>query len=287
MTGGWDLPPAGAANRTNIARNMVVGTHQRARPFQKKLNVAGPMIRTNMARAGARALGVGGATDYYVAKLKEDPQNAASHKNLAALLMGQGRVKQAVRHYEAALKFDTRNAALSNDMGVALIALGKDDRAREFFSQALDLSPGREYHAAHTNLAALFARKSDWRHALYHCQEALRLKPDDAAAERNIARILDKLGRTTEALYANQKALRMSTDGQASITHQRAAVQAIALGYNDKAHKHQDAARRFGGRHYHFNLFHADDRVQGRADFERILSDSELQKRTADHGHML
>ena len=79
----------------------------------------------------------------------------------------------------------------------------------------------------------------------------------------------------------------MSTDGQASITHQRAAVQAIALGYNDKAHKHQDAARRFGGRHYHFNLFHADDRVQGRADFERILSDSELQKRTADHGHML
>ena len=127
-----------------------------------------------MALQRATASSILDGQRWFYTKLQADARNAASHKNMAALLMGQNRVEMAVRHYEAALKINATDPSLSNDMGVALMSLGKNDRAREFFQQALDLSPNGEYHAAHTNMAALFAKKGDWRHALKHCQEALR-----------------------------------------------------------------------------------------------------------------
>ena len=226
---------------------------------------------------------------WFYTKLQDDAKNAASHKNMAALLMGQNRIEMAVRHYEAALKINATDPSLSNDMGVALMALGKHNRAREFFQQALDVSPNGEYHAAHTNMAALFAKNGDWRHALKHCQEALRLNPNDAAAQRNIARIYMKSGRTKEALYANERALALSGGhgGRGSTTHARAAVQAIALGYTDRGQSHNLKARRLGGRQFAFTAYHPDDRVRSRPDFERLLTDDELQKRSSHHGRLV
>ena len=50
--------------------------------------------------------------DHFVKVLRDNPNDAASSRNLAALLMAEGRVDQALKHYEVAIQADPRNPAI-------------------------------------------------------------------------------------------------------------------------------------------------------------------------------
>jgi len=195
--------------------------------------------------------------EWFVAELQKNPKDSRSHRNLAALLLADGRIEKALQHYEVAIQNEPRNPGLSNDMGVALLKAGNKSRAKLFFEQAIDLAGDKGCSQAHMNIASLYANQGDWNRALDHCNETLRLTPRNAAAHRNKAKVLDRLCMTAEAVMHNEMACQLERGSRSAenvATYSQIGVQLTALGRSKNALNYTHASRRLRGAHVELHI---------------------------------
>jgi Flp pilus assembly protein TadD len=103
--------------------------------------------------------------------LRLSPEWDQAHRNLAALLARQGRMKEAG---EARAR-----------LGYLLLAQGKHHAAVELFQKEVAARP--EDAGAHNNLGAALLLRGDVGPAIDQFEHALRINPDHERARRNLA----------------------------------------------------------------------------------------------------
>jgi tetratricopeptide (TPR) repeat protein len=169
--------------------------------------------------------------------LEVTTDNDVAHYNVAAHLLGRGRMDEAISHYEKALNIrsDEREthyhlsvALLHTSLGNALVRKGRLDEALVHYRKAVELRD--DFADAHTNLAALLARKGETEEAIVHYEKAIAIPPPDAPSHLRLAKLLLQLGRNSEAVTHYRRALELTKDP----------AQARAL--EQEIQKHQSAA---------------------------------------------
>ena len=135
---------------------------------------------------------------------------AEAHYEVGSVLLGEGRVQEAVEQYEQALRIKPDYGEPHNNLGVALVRLGRVEEGIEHLEQALRLNP--DYAEAHYNLGLALAKTGRTDEAITQYKQALRLKPDYAEAHYNLGIALGQVGRVPEAVKHWEEALRLNPD---------------------------------------------------------------------------
>lgn len=151
--------------------------------------------------------------------LEVTTDNDVAHYNVAAHLLGRGRVDEAISHYEKALNLrsDDREthyhlsvALLHTSLGNALARKGRLDEALVHYRKAVELRD--DFADAHTNLASLLAQKGETDEAIAHYEKAIAIPPEDAPSHLRLAKLFLQLGRNTEAVTHYRRALQLTKD---------------------------------------------------------------------------
>jgi tetratricopeptide (TPR) repeat protein len=118
----------------------------------------------------------------YHKALDGDPQLAAAHTNLGALLYRRGELKEARRHFEEALRLDPEQPEARYNFANLCEELGEHDRAVGEWYRVATACP--EFADAHFNLAQALAADGAREPARRHLQKYLELDGEGEWAER-------------------------------------------------------------------------------------------------------
>jgi Flp pilus assembly protein TadD len=122
----------------------------------------------------------------YETMIREYPDDADLHDDVAVLYLELGKPDAAVTHFETSLRLRPDSAPAYFNVGTALAVAGRLEPARTALERALHLRPG--YSAAHNNLGNVLAVMGRRDEAIRHFQEALRLDPNNAEARTSLER---------------------------------------------------------------------------------------------------
>ncbi|HVM47769.1 MAG TPA: tetratricopeptide repeat protein [Candidatus Acidoferrum sp.] len=136
--------------------------------------------------------------------------NDLMHNNLGALMVGQGRLDEAIEEFRVADKLHPDSARVHDNIGAALAKQGKLKEAMEHLREAIRLDP--EWAGAHNNLGAVLGQLGRFDEAMDHLQTAVKLAPRDAGAHCNLADAFAVVGRLDEAIAQYQAALTLTPD---------------------------------------------------------------------------
>jgi Tfp pilus assembly protein PilF len=139
--------------------------------------------------------------------LENDPADFEAHYNLAAMLMGEGRTREAITQYEEAVKIRPEHAVANNALGAALMAKGDAQSAVPYFERALKVRPN--YFDAHYNLGLAEASLGNMTAALEQFSAAADLAPQDANVQANYGAAQAQTGRLDEAKQHLERALEL------------------------------------------------------------------------------
>jgi Flp pilus assembly protein TadD len=126
-----------------------------------------------------------------------DDSSSSAHNNLASLLVGEGRYREALRHYELAAKYAPTSAGPPLNRGVLLAQLGEPAEAQAYLEEALRRDPSASETRAW--LAMVLSDQGRTAEALAHCGRALRETPHSARVLMARGTILARAGRLAEA----------------------------------------------------------------------------------------
>jgi tetratricopeptide (TPR) repeat protein/mono/diheme cytochrome c family protein len=140
--------------------------------------------------------------------LRKNPEDFEAHYNLAALLMGQGEVAEAIAHFAEANRIRPNEPAVNNAFGAALLAAGRTEESVPHLTAALNARP--DYFDARYNLGNALASLGDFRGALAQFQAAVRINPEDANAEANLGSAFAEIGDIKQAKVHYQRALQLN-----------------------------------------------------------------------------
>ncbi|HET9697530.1 MAG TPA: tetratricopeptide repeat protein [Terriglobales bacterium] len=144
--------------------------------------------------------------------LENDPADFEAHYNLAAMMMSEGRTREAIRHYEEAVKIRPEHAVANNSLGAALMAKGDTQAAVPYFEQALQVRP--DYFDAHYNLGLAEIGSGRLSAALEQFSAAEKLSPQDANVQANYGAALAQAGKLKEATEHLEKALALNPENR-------------------------------------------------------------------------
>jgi tetratricopeptide (TPR) repeat protein len=133
------------------------------------------------------------------------PTNYFAQSNYGGLLVGEGRLEEAVTAFEAALRVKPDYANARNNLGNALLQLGRTEQAVPHLERALALAP--DDATVHYNYANALLLRGQAEEAMAHYDRAVELKPDYPAALYNGATALARLGRQAEAAVRFERCL--------------------------------------------------------------------------------
>jgi tetratricopeptide (TPR) repeat protein len=142
----------------------------------------GELVSSPEAAAAHRAR----AAQAYGQALKRDPWNARLRRSLGAVLLEQGRYREAVEELSLAAELSPRSSVGHLVLGRALFELERVDEARKAFERAVNLDA-----------------QTSWR----ILDGVARAHPDSWRAHRDLAVLLAIQGKTREAAAAAEMAL--------------------------------------------------------------------------------
>lgn len=135
------------------------------------------------------------------------PDYSGAQNNLALALFQQGHVDEAVDHYQKALAASPGNAPAHSNYGNALARMGRIDEAISQYEQAINIRP--DFDSAHNNLADVLWQKGKVDEAIAQYQQALEINPNYVEARVNLGTVLFHAGRTADAIAQFEKALEL------------------------------------------------------------------------------
>ena len=166
--------------------------------------------------------------------------NEPMRNNLGTVLVGQGRLIEAIDQFREAIRLNPEGAGVHDNLGAALAKQGKLDEAILYLREAIRLDP--DCADAHNNLGAVLGRQGQLDEAIDHLQTAVELTPGDAGAHCNLGDALASTGRLDEAISQYQAALRLKPDDPE--THCNLGVALAKKGRLDEAIRHLEEAVR-------------------------------------------
>ena len=110
------------------------------------------------------------------------------HNLLAAALLAEGRIDEAMEHWQKSLEIEPQNAENHFSLGVALVSRGRTDEGIAHLEEALSLNP--DYAAAHSELGIALDRKGKKDEALEHCLRAVEIAPSYGEGLSNLGEVL-------------------------------------------------------------------------------------------------
>jgi tetratricopeptide (TPR) repeat protein/mono/diheme cytochrome c family protein len=140
--------------------------------------------------------------------LQKNAEDFEAHYNLAALLMGSGKIQEAIAHFAEANRIRPNEPTVNNAFGAALLAAGRTEESVPHLTAALSARP--DYFDARYNLGNALASLGDFRGALAQFQAAVRINPEDANAEANLGSAFAEIGDLKQARLHYERALRLN-----------------------------------------------------------------------------
>jgi cytochrome c-type biogenesis protein CcmH/NrfG len=144
------------------------------------------------------------------AVLVQFPNSGMANRMLAATLLLQSRLREAVEYGQRAVRIEPEVAEAQINLGVALFLTGQPEEAIGHLQQAVRIKP--DSAEAHYNLGLALGQLGKVREAIAHYEEALRIDPDLVEAHYNLGVALEKAGRVPEAMQHYQQALKLRPD---------------------------------------------------------------------------
>jgi serine/threonine-protein kinase len=145
--------------------------------------------------------------------IREGPEDAAAHDNLATAFYRQGRFEESIAEYREAIRLRPESAKLHDGLGEALRRHGKQDEAMTEFREAIRLEP--DYARARVGLGALLCDdKHEYGAAAAAFREAIRLEPASADAHMDLGIALKNLGQWAEAIAEQREAVRLESTAE-------------------------------------------------------------------------
>lgn len=164
----------------------------------------------------------GEAVELITAALRQIPDDAEVHANLALALKDAGRLDEAAESLKRSLRYEARNPIAHNNLGNILAALGRDEAAVESFRKALELNP--RYADCLCNLAAALTKLGQLAAAMAAASHAISLNPDSAEAHNSLGEVPMKLARHEEAAASYRTAIELNPDYFAGLVNLSAAL---------------------------------------------------------------
>ncbi|MBM3988780.1 MAG: tetratricopeptide repeat protein [Planctomycetes bacterium] len=153
---------------------------------------------------------------FYTEQLRQVPDDAPAHNELALALEEAGDLPGALRLWQRALELDPNYGRPWSNLGRLALAEGDLERAERCLRRAAEL--GRGNALAHANLGALLLRREKFAEAASSYAEATRRAPGMAHAWRGLGKARLALGDYYEAERAAWRAheLGLSSDAEVS-----------------------------------------------------------------------
>jgi tetratricopeptide (TPR) repeat protein len=220
------------------------------------------------------------------ATLAKNPDCGMARGNLGAILMGSGRVDEAIAQYRAALETPHYRDAAEAHYNLGCGYQAQPNRPAEAiaeFEEALRLKP--DYPYAHYNLGRVLAtlpgREDE---AVAQFQQALLQKPDYAEALYSLgAAVQMRPGRLNEAIAHYGEALRLKPDFFQAHFALGFALALIPGRQGDAVAHYQEALRlEPGSAETHFNLARILQDIPGRQDEAIAHYEEAIRLRPAD-----
>jgi len=223
----FNLTPAPASARPAVSAALLIavvalagyGTFQRNKVYEGDLALWSDTVAKRPAnyRAHSNLAAVllqDGRIDEAIAHCREAirlrPDHARAHANFGLALKRDARIDEAIREYETALHFKPDEPQIHHNLAIALLAAGKIGDAIEHFTAALKIDSARPL--THLNLAEALVLRGEHAQAVEYYTEALRSDPDLAAAHFGLANTLAILGDSDQAIACYRRALRLHPD---------------------------------------------------------------------------
>jgi len=150
------------------------------------------------------------AMEHFRMALSYSPDYPEAHTGLGIILAQQGKLDDAIRHFQERLRLKSGSPMAHTNLALALARTGAAAEAHDHFNRALAMDP--DYLDARRGLAVLLARQGRYEDALVHFQHVARLVPDDAEAQFDLAGMLHRVGRVDDARAAYRRTLAIDPD---------------------------------------------------------------------------
>jgi Flp pilus assembly protein TadD len=170
------------------------------------------------------------AIDEYRLSLRYWPQDAIGHNRLAGVLAAKGRYDEAISEFREALRWNPNDYASHNNLGVILVQQGRMDEALEHFREAVRLQPGDP--TLHNSLAAALFRKGQLDEAIAQYRQAVQIWPEFAKAHHGLGMALARKGLLDDAISHLQTAVRLQPNYEEAQKHLATALRLKAAATN-------------------------------------------------------
>lgn len=148
-------------------------------------------------------------------KVRQSPQDSASHLGLGYAYQGAGRYDKALAEYATVLKNDPTDTAALYNRGVVYLKLDVGTRAEAAFWDVLEVEPSHVLAAK--ALGEYYTEKGQYRSALKALSPAAEAHPEMADLQYLMGLSFEKLGSTDKAVTRYKLALKYAPDMQQSV----------------------------------------------------------------------
>jgi Flp pilus assembly protein TadD len=155
------------------------------------------------------------AEQHYLKAVELNPQDPASHLQLAILYSKTNRLPEARDQYRRAIEIDPSYRTPYNNLGIILLHQGRHEEARAEFEATLALNPSDAY--ALLGLAKLAIQNQQWNEASTLLNRSISTDGQLVDAHRELGAVLARQGSTQEAIQAYETSLKLALSGQLSL----------------------------------------------------------------------
>lgn len=137
-----------------------------------------------------------------------NPKDPAYASALGAALVVHGDLDEGIRRLQAAIALDPKSLEPANNLAIALAKQGRIQEAATLYRKTLEIDPS--YPDAHMNYGNLLANQGNIAEAMAHYEAAVKLRPENAYYRNILGIEYAKQGKVQEAFAEFQEAVRLA-----------------------------------------------------------------------------